>query len=310
MFIRQLIVSVAAVLMVAPLWGQHIVREVRAAGSAKDFARGEQIIESYRAAKGVTPEIILALSWLGRGAQAAGAWERAEKYAAETRELALEQLKKRPLDADEQLPLALGASIEVQAHAMTARNARSEALLFLDRELKRWHSTSIRTRIQKNIHLLSLAGKPAPPLEMTEYIGAKPTSLERLKGRPVILFFWAHWCGDCKRQGPVLARLQKEYGGKGLVIVGPTQRYGYVPRGADASPAEEMKYIEDVRQKFYGAIAMAVPVSEENFKAWGSSSTPTVVVVDRAGVVKLYHPGTLSYEELAPVVAEVVERRT
>lgn len=305
-----MIVSVAAVLMVAPLWGQHIVREVRAAGSAKDFARGEQIIESYRAAKGVTPEIILALSWLGRGAQAAGAWERAEKYAAETRELALEQLKKRPLDADEQLPLALGASIEVQAHAMTARNARSEALLFLDRELKRWHSTSIRPRIQKNIHLLSLAGKPAPPLEMTEYIGATPTSLERLKGRPVILFFWAHWCGDCKRQGPVLARLQKEYGGKGLVIVGPTQRYGYVARGADASPPEEMKYIEDVRQKFYGAIAMAVPVSEENFKAWGSSSTPTVVVVDRAGVVKLYHPGTLSYEELAPVVAEVVERRT
>ncbi|MGH9816229.1 MAG: TlpA family protein disulfide reductase, partial [Candidatus Acidiferrales bacterium] len=186
----------------------------------------------------------------------------------------------------------------------------SQALQFLARELKRWRTTSIRTRIQKNIHLLGLVGKPAPPLQMTEYIGAPPASVEKLKGKPVLLFFWAHWCGDCKRQGPVLARLQKEYGGKGLVIVGPTQRYGYVARGADASPAEEISYIEDVRQKFYGTIEMAVPVSEANFQAWGSSTTPTLVVIDRAGLVKLYHPGTLSYEELAPVVAEVVERRT
>ncbi|MGH9817156.1 MAG: hypothetical protein ACRD6I_13860, partial [Candidatus Acidiferrales bacterium] len=167
MSIRHLIVSVAATLMVAPLWGQQIVREARAAGSAKDFARGERLIESYREANGVTPEMILALSWLARGAQAAKSWDHAEKYAAETRDLALEELKKRPLDADKTLPLALGASIEVQAHALAARNARSEALQFLARELKRWRTTSIRTRIQKNIHLLGLVGKPAPPLQMT-----------------------------------------------------------------------------------------------------------------------------------------------
>ncbi|MGH9793683.1 MAG: TlpA family protein disulfide reductase [Candidatus Acidiferrales bacterium] len=297
----------AAFLMAGAASGQSIVREARAAGSAKDFARGEQLIASYRATKGVTPEMILALSWLGRGAQAAKAWERAEKYAAETRELALEQLKKRTLDADEQLPLALGASIEVQAHALAARDARSEALQFLARELKRWHGTSIRTRIQKNIHVLSLAGQPAPALEITEYLGAKPAPLTALKGKPVLLFFWAHWCGDCKRLAPILARLQKEYAGAGLVIVGPTQRYGYVAGGVDASPEQELAYIDAVRQKFYSEINMTVPVSEENFKAWGSSTSPTLVLIDRAGVVRLYHPGTLSYEELAKAVKEVGE---
>jgi thioredoxin-related protein len=49
-----------------------------------------------------------------------------------------------------------------------------------------------------------------------------------------------------------------------------------------------------------------VPLSEENFKAWGASTTPTLVLIDRTGVVRLYHPGRISYEELAPRVHQVV----
>jgi hypothetical protein len=38
---------------------------------------------------------------------------------------------------------------------------------------------------------------------------------------------------------------------------------------------------------------MLVPVSEENFVTWGASTTPTVALVDEAGLVRLYHPGKL-----------------
>jgi thiol-disulfide isomerase/thioredoxin len=294
------------VLMIAVAARADLVREVRARIAAGEFAAGEKLIAEYRSAQGTTPEMILAVSWLGRGAQAARQWDQAERYAAETRKLVAEALKKRPLDAEPQLPLAFGASMEVQAHAMAARNARTEAVLFLERELKQWRDSSMRTRIQKNIHLLSLQGKPAPPLEMKEYLGAKPVPVVALKGKPVILFFWAHWCGDCKYQGPILARLQQEYGKQGLTIVGATQRYGYVAGGADAPPAEELKYIEQVRQQYYGSLDMTVPVSEENFKNFGCSTTPTLTVIDRNGVVRLYHPGKMTYEALAPVVEAVV----
>jgi thiol-disulfide isomerase/thioredoxin len=277
-----------------------IVSEVRAAVAQRNFALAERRLEAYRAQQGVTSEMLEALSWLGRGALAASELDQAEAYAAETRKLALEQLKTRALDADKRLPVALGASIEVQAHVLAQRGQRSEAVSFLRRELDTYRNTSIRTRIQKNLNLLTLEGKQAPPLEAREWLGPQPPALSELKGRTVLLFFWAHWCGDCKAEVPVLARLKARYSSRGLVIIGPTERYGYVARGQEAPPDQELRYIEEVRRRFYGDLPdMPVPVSEKNFQVYGASTTPTLVLIDRQGVVRLYHPGDLSFEELS-----------
>ena len=299
---RSLVLGFLLVQSLAPARA-NIITDVRGAIAQGDFARGESQIQAYRATHGVTPEMLEAHSWLGRGALAAKNLEKADAYAAETRRMALEALKQRDLDAEKHLPIALGASIEVQGQVLDARGQRSEAVSFLRGELERFRNTSIRTRIQKNLHLLSLEGKTAPVLEVKEWVGAKPQSPAALKGKPVLLFFWAHWCGDCKNQAPILAKLQQEYASKGLVVMGPTQRYGYMARGQEASPEEEMRYIDQVRKGYYAAVeGMAVPVSEENFKNYGSSTTPTLVLIDRHGVVKLYHPGNLPYDTLASQV--------
>lgn len=287
-----------------------LVGDVRSAIAQGDFAGGEKLIAAHKksAAGGrETPETILALSWLGRGSQAAKKWDQAERYAAATRQLVEAELRNRKLDAEPMLPLALGASIEVMGHTLAGRGQRIEAVALLQKEVKAWHSTSIRTRIQKNLHLLSLEGKPAPPLETGKTLGGKAApSLSTLKGKPLVLFFWAHWCSDCKQQQPVLSRLQQEFGAKGLTIVGPTQRYGYIAAGEDAPPERETPYIDKIRREFYGDLKMSVPVSEENFRNYGSSTTPTLVLVDKAGIVQLYHPGRMSYEQLQPLVAKLV----
>ncbi|MCU0246643.1 MAG: TlpA family protein disulfide reductase [Bryobacter sp.] len=277
-----------------------IVSDVRSAAMAGDFARGENLLAEYRQTSGVNGEYVEAYSWMARGALGAKKYDEARRYAAATRELALELLKQRPLDQERHLPIGLGASIEVEAQAQAAAGERAGAVAFLNEELKRWHATSIRTRIQKNINLLSLEGKPAPALEMKEWLGAKPQPIASYRGKPLLLFFWAHWCGDCKAQAPVLERLQKDF--PQLAIVGPTQRYGYVARGEEAGPAAEANYIEQVRAASYGTLTMTVPLSEENFKAWGASTTPTLVLVDRQGMVRLYRPGKMTYEELAALV--------
>jgi thiol-disulfide isomerase/thioredoxin len=295
-----LLVSVAAT-------AQDIVGDVRAAIAQNNFTLGESLIQRNKASQGVTPEMIEALSWLGRGALAAGQPARADGYAERTRKLALEQLAHRKLDAEPHLPLALGASIEVQAQVMAGRGERGEAVVFLRRELKTYWMTSMRARIQKNIHLLSLESKPAPALEVRDWLGRKPVPLDRLRGKPLILFFWAHWCSDCKRVAPDLARLAAEYASQGLVVIGPTQHYGYVAGGQDASARQETAYIDSVRKEFYSIlVGMPVPVSEENFRNYGASSTPTLVFVDRKGIVRLYHPGAMTYSEMAAGVKMVL----
>lgn len=294
-------------LLLQSIAAASVVTDVRSAIARNDFALGETHIRQYRQARGVTTELAAALSWLGRGALAARQFDKAEAYAVETHKLVLELLKKHSLASDRHLEIALGAAIEVQAHVMAERGERSGAVDFLNRQLAAYRNTPIRTRVQKNIHLLSLAGKPAPPLEMSEWLGPKPAPLVELKGRTVLLFFWAHWCGDCKHQGPMLARLKSEYGPKGLVLLAPTQLYGYTRRGQEAPPDEEMKYIDEIRRVHYpDLLDVSAPVSEDNIKNYGMSTTPTLVLIDRKGIVQMYHPGRISYDDLAAKVEAVL----
>ena len=294
---------VAAGLVAAVAAYGAIVRDVRAALDGGEFARARQLIEQYKSEEGETPELAAAVSWVARGALKTKDYALAEDAAQEARELALRLLEGRSLEDDRHLRTALGASIEVQAQVMAARDERSEAVAFLTEELERWRGTPIETRIRKNFNLLTLEGKPAPPLALDEYVGPPPMPLKKLKGKVLLLFFWAHWCPDCKDEVPALARLKQEFGPQGLVIIAPTRRYGYVAGGRDAGPEEELAYIDEVRRRHYAELGDApVPVSRENFVRYGSSTTPTLVLVDRKGVVRLYHPGNLSYEELAPKV--------
>ena len=230
----MLLKLIPAGLLAAVAWA-NVINDVRQAAAQNNFALGDSILQKYRASQGVTPEMIVAMSWMGRGAFEAKKWDKADSYAKETERLSLEELKKRPLDAEPYLPLALGAAIEVEAQVLSQRGDRGAAIAYLRTELAKYHTTSIRTRIQKNINLLSLEGKPAPVLDEREFLGANPTPLASLKGKPVMLFFWAHWCGDCKQESPILAEIRKEYAAKGLVVVAPTQRYGYVARGEEAA---------------------------------------------------------------------------
>ena len=276
----------------APLYG-NIVADVKVALARDQVPQAIEIVRSYRASGGVTPEVVEALSWIARAEFIRKDVVKADQYAQESYKLAQSQLKTHPLAQSANLQTAFGAAIEVEANVMAMRGERTAAITYLRDQLKMFYATPLRTRIQKNLNLLSLEGKPAPALEHALIA----------KGKPALLFFWAHWCGDCKYEAAILARIRNEYSPKGLQFIAQTEKFGYIGNGDDAPPEVELRYIEQVRQQYYsGVVDAPALVSEENINKYGASTTPTLVLVDRAGIVRMYHPGAMSYEELRPRV--------
>jgi thiol-disulfide isomerase/thioredoxin len=273
-----------------------IVEDVRARLARNDFPGAAAAIETYRKSAGVTAEGLEAMSWMARGELARKNLAPAEKWAQDTYTLAAAEWKKHPVSKDPNAPLALalGAAIEVEGRVTAARGERADAVAYLTGERQKYSLTPIHARIQKVINELSLEGKPAPAL----------AGFTLPKGRPALVFFWAHWCPDCKAERADLVRLKAEFVPKGLVFLAPTQKYGYVAGGVDATPEVETRYIEQVRKMYYADLINApAVVNEENFRVWGASTTPTLALVDRNGVVRMYHPGAVPYAELRARIA-------
>ena len=301
--------SVLILLMCAVTSRADIITDVRTSLAQNNFSGAESELNSYRSQRGVTPEYLEAYSWMAREALTEHQYDQAAAYAKQTKTLALEQLKQRPLDAEPHLPTALGAALEVQAQVLAERGQRAQAVALLQAALQTYGKTSMRARLQKNLNLLSLEGKPAPLLKEDQYLGAKPPALAQLKGSPVLLFFWAHWCIDCKAEAPIITQLRSEFAPKGLAVLGPTRLYGYTAQVQDAAPSDELAYIDAVRHRFYaGLLDMPVPISKYNFDTYGASTTPTLVLLDRAGKVAMYHPGALPYDQLKAEIEKVVAR--
>jgi len=296
-------------LLVSSLSWAGIVENVRYALAQNNFSAAESALDSYRGQRGVDPQFIEAYSWLGRAALDAGQYDQAAAYAKQTQALALDQLKQRPLDSEPHLPLALGAALEVQSQVLAARGQKTQAVALLHAALRTYANTSIHDRLQKNLNLLSFQGKLAPALKSEQSLGGNLPAQAELRGSPVLLFFWAHWCADCKAEAPIITQLRAEFAPKGLKVIGPTRYYGYTAQIEHARPSDELQYIDAVRHRFYGGLAdMPVPISKYNFDVYGASTTPTLVLLDRTGKVAWYHPGAAPYDELRGEVQKVMAR--
>jgi cytochrome c biogenesis protein CcmG/thiol:disulfide interchange protein DsbE len=114
-------------------------------------------------------------------------------------------------------------------------------------------------------------GRPAPDFTLPLFSGGTLT-LHSLKGKPVVLNFWASWCVPCREETPLLVRLHKIYGPKGIMFVGVN-----VEDNAVAARAFLARYHVDypvVRSMDDGLIdAYAVP------------GIPTTVFIGANGVV-------------------------
>lgn len=161
---------------------------------------------------------------------------------------------------------------------------------------------SIETEI-KRAELIGQTAKDFGDFADSNYlVGMKEKSLSELKGKVVLIDFWAVWCGPCIATFPHLKEWHDQYSSKGLVIVGATKFYNYdwnettgkAQRSQEEVPADkELKMLELFRES-YGLKHGFVVTSKEN--DYGShfmvTGIPQAVLVDKTGKVRMIRVGS------------------
>lgn len=296
--IRTLAVLFVLAGFTVPLTAQELVRTVRLKISAGDLATGQAAAEDHKRAKGADAEYLNAIGWIARGAEMLGRLELADETLRELR-------RAIPAETAEHLS-AYGAAIEVEGRLLHRREGRGAALRYFEQQLAKAQAPSLRSRIRKNINMLSLEGQPAPAIGGTTLAGSAAPSLASLRGKPVVLFFFAEWCGDCKAQAPSLERVWQKYRDR-VPMLAVTRLYSTPADEKPMTPAEETAKVQSVWKESYAALAdVPVVIDHDAMIRYGASATPSFALVDRGGIVRHYTATRLSEAELSRRIEELL----
>lgn len=118
---------------------------------------------------------------------------------------------------------------------------------------------------------VELVGKTAPPLRLKTLDG-KEFDLGSLRGKPVLVDFWATWCAPCRESMPHLAKLYDEFKEKGLALVSVSK---------DDYPADAARFVAKYK---YSWLNVADPEGESDGD-WGESAIPRLVLIGKDSTV-------------------------
>lgn len=120
-------------------------------------------------------------------------------------------------------------------------------------------------------------GDAPPAIDMPDQTGEK-VELAALKGKVVIVDFWASWCGPCKQEMPVLEALHRKYAAQGLVIVGVN---------IDSSPKKMNRFLKGTPVSFRIVHDRKLVVANR----YEPDTMPTSYFIGRDGMVRYVHEG-------------------
>lgn len=137
---------------------------------------------------------------------------------------------------------------------------------------------------------VGLLGNETPEISVKEWLVGEPTSLTELRGRVVLLEFWATWCKPCQEMFPKLNELHQIEGPRGLEVIALTRHY-MAYGGTEESRIEERHLMLGMVNQHQVSFRVGIAEDERLQAVFGANGLPTIVLVDRNGIVRYAGPG-------------------
>lgn len=164
--------------------------------------------------------------------------------------------------------------------------------------------------LQRKQLQLRLQGEVAPEITVARWVEQPPVKLSGLRGRVVLLDFWATWCGPCLRAFPHLVEWHEKYKDRGLVIIGITKFYGE-GGGQELEPDDELSFVGRFKKTHKLPYGTGVADGDDNHIRYGVTAIPTAVLIDRRGVIRLLTTGVGggNEAEMADAIEKVIQEQ-
>lgn len=141
------------------------------------------------------------------------------------------------------------------------------------------------------------AQQKAPGLALKD-INGKTITLADLRGKVVLLNFWATWCVPCRTEIPDLIKKQNEYRNDGLQIIGITY------------PPEDMNAVRRFTRESKINYQVAIGTRETKRKFSSSETLPLTVIIDREGTIRGTIEGIMYSDEFDEKVKPLLSTKT
>lgn len=199
-----------------------------------------------------------------------------------------------------ELGLMLGDTYVTQGLIPDARRVLNEESAFAEKisqiiqasgtqEQKR-SAAGGRIQLKDRARQVELIDEPAPEIAVKDWLRGDPTSIYDLRGKVILLEFWATWCKPCKEMFGKLNRLHDEMGTRGLEIIALTRHY-FARRAEAQSEAEELELMRRTIEEHSVEFRVGVAPDESIQDLYGATGMPTVALIDRDGIVRYAHFG-------------------
>jgi thiol-disulfide isomerase/thioredoxin len=211
---------------------------------------------------------------------------------------ALEDLRKTGVLV--QSTLLYYSAVDANVKYLIETNRKQQALQFyreiLAQATKDFAAKPLQENIlsslkKREIHY-KLLGETAPEFSgIDQWFPENRQTLSNLRGKVVLLDFWATWCVPCIQAFPSLVEWQQTFQKDGLEILGVTKYHGEA-EGVRVDKATELEYLQRFKRENRLPFNFVVAKDTGNQLTYGATAIPTTVLIDRKGIVRYIEVGT------------------